>query len=867
MKKTYEITLDIEKELYTPSDLLFSVSRNDFEAVEVIFTIFQDETRLNLTDTTVELAIKKPSGLTVYQSCEIVDPIQGKAKVMLSIQAYIEYGIYMAEIYIRNVDQLAVSSPFWYTSRAAIMESETVDSINDWSALQTALFAYDLKPIITDGFPTLTPEYVGQLAFDALNKKAYIANDLTSVSWQTIGSGEGGGGENDTILGIVAPAIAPARIGQLYIDTIGKAAYIATGATSADWEQIDIGGLTSVKWDEITEKPLIFPVDTTDAALVALFEAKADVDHNHDLVYAPIVHNHDLAYAPIDHDHTVTDITDFNTNVDTKITTALSGYTPTIPAEYLTATEGDLAYAPKVHNHDTNYYKKTETYSNTEVDTIVEGITQGGGTTVVDNLTSISTTAALSANQGRVLKGEIDGKASVDHDHDLEYAPLVHNHDTAYAPIVHNHDLAYAPIDHDHTVTDITDFNTSVDTKITTALSGYTPTIPAEYLTATEGDLAYAPKVHNHDTEYYKKTETYSSLEVDSIVEGITQGGGTTVLDNLTSVSTTAALSANQGRVLKAEVDAKANVDHNHDLAYAPIDHDHTVTDITDFNTNVDTKITTALSGYTPTIPAEYLTSTEGDLAYAPKVHNHDLAYAPLDHDHTVTDITDFNTSVDTKITTALSGYTPTIPAEYLTTTEGDLAYAPKIHNHDTDYAPIDHEHTTTDITDFNTSVDTKITTALSGYTPTIPAEYLTATEGDLAYAPLDHDHTVTDITDFNTSVDTKITTALSGYTPTIPAEYLTSTEGDLAYQAKGNYLTTVPLMSAATVGGALVGNGLGMSGSYLYTKTGAGLGIAGDNSLQVQTIDNVALKFWTGTQAAYDALTPDATTLYFVTG
>ena len=239
MLKTYEINLDIEKELYSPSNLLFSVSNNDFETIELTFIISQDEISLNLLGTTVDLAIKKPSGLTVYQNCEIIDAFEGTAKVMISNQAYNEYGIHTAEIYVRTINQLAVTCPFWFMSRAAIMDDETILSENDWSALQVALFAYDLKPIITEGFPIATPEYIGQMAFDSLNKIAYIANDLTSVSWQTIGTGEGGGGGNDTILGIIPPAITPARIGQIYIDTVGEAAYIATGATSADWEKID----------------------------------------------------------------------------------------------------------------------------------------------------------------------------------------------------------------------------------------------------------------------------------------------------------------------------------------------------------------------------------------------------------------------------------------------------------------------------------------------------------------------------------------------------------------------------------------------------------------------------------------------------
>lgn len=48
------------------------------------------------------------------------------------------------------------------------------------------------------------------------------------------------------------------------------------------------------------------------------------------------------------------------------------------------------------------------------------GSSEGGGTvsvTVIDNLLSTLTTAALSANQGKVIKGLIDGKAPLSHSH------------------------------------------------------------------------------------------------------------------------------------------------------------------------------------------------------------------------------------------------------------------------------------------------------------------------------------------------------------------------------------------------------------------------------------------------------------------
>src|SRR4249920_3060410 len=74
------------------------------------------------------------------------------------------------------------------------MQAEQVDSVNDWSALQQALFSMDKKPILVDGIPTAIPEYVGQMAFDITGKRAFIANDLILEGWQLLAAGEGGGG-------------------------------------------------------------------------------------------------------------------------------------------------------------------------------------------------------------------------------------------------------------------------------------------------------------------------------------------------------------------------------------------------------------------------------------------------------------------------------------------------------------------------------------------------------------------------------------------------------------------------------------------------------------------------------------------------
>jgi hypothetical protein len=182
------------------------------------------------------------------------------------------------------------------------------------------------------------------------------------------------------------------------------------------------------------------------------------------------------------------------------------------------------------------------------------------------------------------------------------------------------------------------------------------------------------------------------------------------------------------------------------------------------------------------------------------------------------------------------------IPAEYLTATEGDATYLKAIPD--------------TYLTD--AEGDARYAPA-GNYLTAVPDEYLTATEGDAAYAAKAHTHTAANITDFASAVAANI-----------PTTYATDAEVAAAYQPKGTYLTAVPLMGGNQIGGAMVGNGLAMSTNYLYVKAGAGLGIAADNSLQVQTTNTspVAVKFWTGTQATYDALTgKDANTLYFITG
>ena len=94
-------------------------------------------------------------------------------------------------------------------------------------------------------------------------------------------------------------------------------------------------------------------------------------------------------------------------------------------------------------------------------------------------------------------------------------------------------------------------------------------------------------------------------------------------------------------------------------------------------------------------------------------------------------------------------------------------------------------------------------------------------------------------------------------------------------------YALKTQVASALNVGMIQVGNGLGMSGNYLFVKTGTGLlideawSVALDltyvdtNYVQIEATGGTGTvsKLWTGTQAQYDVLTKDPNTVYYIVG
>lgn len=210
---------------------------------------------------------------------------------------------------------------------------------------------------------------------------------------------------------------------------------------------------------------------------------------------------------------------------------------------------------------------------------------------IQDNLTSTSTSESLSANQGRVLKGLVDGKANSSHTHN--YLPLsggtltgdllFSNSGTTFRQIqgtcgdndfwrigggatgnnagymeIATADDGTEPIyvrQYSGTFSTITRTATLLDGSGNTSFPG--TVAAAKFKGALEGNASTA-----------SNAATVNGHTVNSNVPANAKFTDTNtwrgIQDNLTSTSTSDSLSANQGRVLKGLIDSKANSSHTH---------------------------------------------------------------------------------------------------------------------------------------------------------------------------------------------------------------------------------------------------------------------------------------------------------------
>jgi hypothetical protein len=960
VQKTFEILLDMEKDLYTPSNLLFNVSTNDFESVELLFTITQDAAPLDLTGKTVDLAIKKPSGLTVYQSIEITDALDGNAAAMLSLQAYVEFGVHAAEVIVRNESQIMVTCPFYYFSREAIMDGETIESSGDWSALQEALFSYDKKPILVDGIPAIAPEYIGQMAFDTgENKRAFIANGLTETDWQVLGAGEGGGGIVD------------------WNSILGKPAAFTPEIHTHDFV-------------DIQAKPAAYPPEAHNHAILDVTGLQAALDAK--------ANTGELG-APVEHSHEILDVTGLQAVLDGKADDADLAAKADVAALALKADAVDLAAVQTALNEKADDADLIPFITESEADVKYALKGETGGAPEAHTHEIADVTGLQGALDGKADDADLTAKADVVHTHAFAaitekpaaYPPEAHAHDfdsitgkpAAYPPAIHNHAIAdvtglqaaidgKAPEVHNHAILDVTGLQAALDGK------------------ADDADLA--TKANSADV--YQKIETYTKTEVDAIASGITEGGGTIVQDNLSSTSISAALSANQGRILnetkaniadlttkansadvyaktetynKTEIDAdlagKANTadlaakaDAADLAAKADAVHSHTIANVTGLQGALDGKADDAdLTGKADAVHTHaFAQITDKPASYPAEAHNHailDVAglQGALDgkaddaHNHTIANVTGLQAALDGKADDAdLTGKADVVHSHAIVDVTGlqaaldgkaddaDLAAkADVVHSHTfaqitekpASYPPEAHNHTIANVTGLQAGLDAKaddahnhaiadvtgLQGALDGKADDIHSHTVAqvtglqaaldgkADDADLtAKADAVHSHTIANVTGLQAALDGKADDA-----DLIP--FITESEADLKYEpigaggGGGAWGEITGTISAQTdLQTALDGkSNNGHTHNFLdlanqpdaYTPTAhqhpisdvTGLQTALDGKITstyadagdnfIMNTKMAGLTLWKGTQAAYDGLTPDANTLYFITG
>ena len=140
-------------------------------------------------------------------------------------------------------------------------------------------------------------------------------------------------------------------------------------------------------------------------------------------------------------------------------------------------------------------------------------------TTVTDNLTSTSSTSPLSANQGRLLNINVNSRVEK----------------------VAGKDLS----SNDYTTTEKNKLNGLQNTTVTDSL---TSTSTTEALSANQGRILNTNVNSKVDKVTGKGLSTHDYTTVDR--NKLATLNNTTVVDNLTSTSSTSALSANQGNIL-----------------------------------------------------------------------------------------------------------------------------------------------------------------------------------------------------------------------------------------------------------------------------------------------------------------------------
>ena len=418
---------------------------------------------------------------------------------------------------------------------------------------------------------------------------------------------------------------------------------------------------------------------------------KANVNHSHSISAITNLQNQLDSKAASSHTHSISSITNLQTELNKKSNT---GHTHTVSditnlkegLPYTIDSAGNYVIDKKVIFNETiiskgevvAYGENSEDYKQVyaafehphgidditglqEILDNIEGGTGGASIEVIDNLDSVSSTAALSAKQGKILSDLIADK-TVTWD-------TLQNKPSTFTPSAHSHAIANvtglqgqldskASSAHTHSIANISNLQAQLDSK---ASSSHSHPISAVTNLTTELNKK-SNTGHTHDDRYYTETE------INSLLSGKTNNGHTHTIANVTG--------------LQGQLDGKSNNGHTHDDRYYTESevnsllsgktnngHTHTIANVTGLQGQLDSK---ASSSHTHTIAN--VTNLQAELnKKSDTAHTHDSRYytetevnnllatkASSSHTHTIANITNLQIELNNK---SNNGHTHAISA------------------------------------------------------------------------------------------------------------------------------------------------------------------------------------------------------------
>lgn len=146
MYKNFDVIVDTTQK---SKHNFIMINTNDLKTVKLSIAVNSSKRPIDLTGKTVRIAIVKPDMKTVFQNCSIIEAVNGICEVVLDTQAYLVSGVHVAEVMVYSgTEEVVVTGTFSYSVRKGILAADTLESQNDWQAINQAIA--DAENILVD---------------------------------------------------------------------------------------------------------------------------------------------------------------------------------------------------------------------------------------------------------------------------------------------------------------------------------------------------------------------------------------------------------------------------------------------------------------------------------------------------------------------------------------------------------------------------------------------------------------------------------------------------------------------------------------------------------------------------------------------